>query len=153
MARRLEVLLRETIKNLGRVGDVVSVAPGYANNFLLPSKLAVHATAENKRQMARRAVRMRTAEENRDAEVNAKVATLGELVVTATEKADEKGNLYGSVSATQIAALVTAAGTPVEDKQVRLEAPLKHTGEHAVRVHIFGDHEATITVKVEAAAE
>lgn len=153
MARRLEVLLRETINHLGRVGDVVSVAPGYANNYLLPSKLAVHATAENKRQMARRAVRMRAAEETRSAEVSANVAALGELVVSATEKADEKGNLYGSVSAAQIAALVTAAGTAVEEKQVRLASPLKRTGDHSVLVHIFGDHEATITVHVEAAAE
>lgn len=153
MARRLDVLLRETIKNLGRVGDVVSVAPGYANNYLLPSKLAVHATAENKRQMARRAVRMRAAEETRDAEVSTQVATLAALVVSATEKADEKGNLYGSVSAGQIAALVTAAGTAVEEKQVRLESPLKHTGDHQVLVHIFGEQEATITVRVEAAAE
>ncbi len=153
MTKRIDVLLRETIKDLGRVGDVVTVAPGYANNYLLPSKLAVHATDENKRQMARRTVRMREAEETRDAEVAAKVARLSELVVTATEKADEKGNLYGSVSATQIASLISTAGTPMEEKQVRLDSPLKSTGDHQVRVHVFADQEATVTVRVEAAPE
>lgn len=153
MTKRVDVLLRETIKDLGRVGDVVTVAPGYANNYLLPTKLAVHATSENKRQMARRSTRMREAEEARDAEVQAKVAKLSELVVSASEKADPKGNLYGSVSAGQIAALLKAAGTDIEEKQIRLESPLKQTGEHAVRIHVFGEHEATVTVRVEAIPE
>ena len=151
MPKRIDVLLRETIKDLGRVGDVVSVAPGYANNYLLPSKLAVHASEENKRQMARRSARMRAAEEQRDAEVATKVAALSEITVTTKEKADEKGNLYGSVNAGQIASLISSGGIQVEEKQVRLELPLKHTGEHPVRIHVFGDQEATITVRIEAA--
>ena len=152
MAKRVEVLLREDVKNLGMIGDVVRVASGYARNYLLPYSLATPATEDAKRQIARRAARAAADRALRASEVAAAVAKLSELVVTTAEKADDAGNLYGSVSAGQIATMISAAGTHIEEKQVRLEAPIKKTGEHAVLIHVFGDQEATITVKVDAQA-
>ncbi len=151
MAKRVEVLLREDVKDLGVIGDVVRVAAGYARNYLLPYSLATPATEDAKRQIARRAARAAADRAIRAEEVAAAVAKLSELVVTTTEKADEGGNLYGSVSAGQIATLITEAGTGIDEKQVRLEAPIKKTGEHKVLIHVFGDQEATITVQVDAA--
>ncbi|MDF1837517.1 MAG: 50S ribosomal protein L9, partial [Planctomycetota bacterium] len=127
------------------------VAAGYARNYLLPYSLATPATEDAKRQIARRAARAAADRALRAEEVAAAVAKLSELVVSTSEKADEAGNLYGSVSAGQIATLISAAGQPIEEKQVRLEAPIKKTGEHSVLIHVFGDQEANITVQVNAA--
>ena len=146
--RNVEVLLREDVKDLGVVGDVVTVAPGYARNYLLPFSLGTPATEDAKRQIARRAARAAAERAIRAEEVAAALAKLSELVVTTAEKADEGGNLYGSVSAAQIATLITAAGTGIGEKQVRLEAPIKTTGEHKVLIHVFGDQETTITLQV-----
>ena len=151
MAKRFEVLLKEDVKDLGNVGDVVKVASGYARNFLLPYGKAIQATEDNKRQIARRAARAAAARALKAEEVASAIAKLNELVVTTSERADDKGNLYGSVSAAQIAQLIQASGTPCEEKQVRLESPIKHTGETKVPIHVFGDQNAEITVQVNAA--
>lgn len=148
--RSVEVLLREDVKDLGVIGDVVNVAAGYARNYLLPFSLATPATEDAKRQIARRAARAASERALRAEEVAAALAKLSELVVTTSEKADEAGNLYGSVSAGQIATLISAAGTKIDEKQVRLESPIKKTGEHKVLIHVFGDQETDITVQVDA---
>jgi large subunit ribosomal protein L9 len=154
MAHTTEVLLREHVENLGRCGDVVSVAPGYARNYLLPRRLAIPATADNQRQIVRRATRMAAEEVARLGEITAAVEALSLLTVKTTQRADSGGHLYGSVNAAGVAELVVAAGTKVDEKAVRLaEGPLKTVGEHKVRVHIHGEHFAEITVVVEAEAE
>lgn len=151
MAKTQEVLLREPVAGLGRCGDVVKVRSGYARNFLLPQRLAIAATEDNKRQISRRAARYAAEEAEMLAKVEATVVALSELVVKTQEKADEGGHLYGSVNAIAVAALVTAAGHEIEERQVRLEHPLKAVGEHKVEVHVHGDQKAEITVVVEAA--
>jgi large subunit ribosomal protein L9 len=152
MARNVEVLLRESVANIGKVGDIVKVSPGYARNFLLPRKLAVEANEDNKRVMARRRARLDAEEAARAADFAARVAALQGVSVKTTERADEGGHLYGSVNAGQIAELLAKQGRKVEEKDVRLEAPIKSVGVHAVRIHVHGDMEATIEVVVEAAA-
>lgn len=146
----MEVLLREHVRHLGRCGDVVRVAPGYARNYLLPRGLAAAATEDNKRQIARRAARLALEEAERAEEVAAAVAALSELIVTAHERADENGHLYGSVPATAIAEMCTAAGTELDVKRVHLDAPIKTVGEHKVPVHVHGESYAEITVIVQA---
>ena len=146
----MEVLLREHVRHLGRCGDVVRVAPGYARNYLLPRGLAAAATEDNKRQIARRAARLALEEAEQAEEVAAAVAALSELIVTAHERADENGHLYGSVAATAIAEMCTAAGTELDVKRVHLDAPIKTVGEHKVSVHVHGESYAEITVMVQA---
>lgn len=150
--RSMEVLLREHVKDLGVCGDVVRVAPGYARNYLLPQRLAVPATEDNRRQMKRRAARMALELAARAEEISGAVEALSKLSVKTVQRADEQGHLYGSVTAALVAELCAAAGMPVDEKDVRLETHIKTVGEHAVQVHVHGEHQATITVIVEAEA-
>lgn len=150
MTKNVEVLLREHVRDLGRCGDVVHVAPGYARNYLLPRRLAVPATDDNRRAMARRATRLAADEAERAQEIKSAVERLSELTVTTAERADEAGHLYGSVNAASVAELCRAVGTDIDDKRVHLALPIKTLGEHKVQVHVHGEHYAEITVVVQA---
>lgn len=150
--KNVEVLLRENLKDLGRCGDVVKVSPGYARNFLLPRRIAVEANDDNKRAMARRRVKLDAEEAIRTAEIDARVAALGTIEVTTTGKADESGHLYGSVNAARVVELLKAAGHGFEERAVRLDAPIKTVGTHAIKLHVHGDRYAEIKLVVEAEA-
>lgn len=150
MSNKVEVLLRNNIKTLGRCGDVVRVTAGYARNFLLPHNLAIAANEENKKAMVRRRAILDAEEAVRDAEVQARVASLDGIMVATKVKADENGHLYGSVNAATIVALLERAGHRYEEKAVRIDAPIKTTGTHAVKVHVHGDRFAEVKVVVEA---
>ena len=124
--RNLDVLLRDHVKDLGRCGDVVSVAPGYARNYLLPKRLAVAATADNRRAMERRATRLAAEEAERADEIASAVERLSQLSVTTVQRADENGHLYGSVNAAAVAELCSAGGTPLDEKRVHLFHAMVH---------------------------
>jgi large subunit ribosomal protein L9 len=149
--KNVKVLLRDDVRDLGGVGEVVSVRPGYARNYLFPHRLAVEATAENVKMLERRRVRLVAEAEAREAEISLKIEELGQLKLKTTEKADETGTLYGSVGAARIAELLTEAGHPTEERDVRLDEPIKYLGTHEVPVHIFGEHYAGIQVEVGSA--
>lgn len=148
MSTHIEVLLRDDVTALGECGDVVRVRTGYARNYLLPRGLATEATDDNKKLMARRRKKLDAVKAIKAAETDAFVARLSAVVVTTTERADDAGHLFGSVNAAGLAALLTAAGHPVDEKNVRLDAPIKNVGEHKVKVHVHGDRHAEITVNV-----
>jgi large subunit ribosomal protein L9 len=150
--KNVEVLLRENIKTLGKCGDVVRVKPGFARNYLMPRKLAVEANEDNKRAMARRRKVLDAEEAKRDAEVEARVATLAGVALKSTVRADEHGHLYGSVNAASIVALLAAAGHSFEERAVRLENPIKEVGTYTVRIHVHGDRFAEVQLVVEAEA-
>ena len=152
MKTRVEVLLREHVENLGKCGDVVQVAPGYARNYLLPRKLAIQATDDNKRAMLRRRARLDAEEAKKAQETLARVETLSTVVLRTKGKADEAGHLFGSVNAARISELLASAGHAVVEEDVRLPAPLKTVGTHAVRIHVHGETFAEIQVEVEAEA-
>jgi len=147
-----KVLLRDNVANLGKVGDVVNVAAGYARNFLYPRGLAIIASPDNVKVMARKRARQDAVEAQRMAEYQVVAARIQGVRVEIDAKADETGSLYGSVSAAQIVAKLAASGHTIEERQVRLEHPLKSVGEHAVPVHVHGDLDVTITVVVVAQA-
>ena len=150
--KNVEILLRDNVTDLGKVGDVVRVRPGYARNFLLPMGLAIHATPENVKLMARRRVRQDAEDAARDAELNAVAEKIAGAHVKTAAKADESGSLYGSVGAAQIAELLTTAGFPTDERSVHLEAPLKNLGDHSVSIHVHGDRNVDVTVSIEAEA-
>ena len=150
--RDTEVLLREHVKNLGRCGDVVRVKPGYARNYLLPHRLAVTANDDNKKMVERRRVRLEAEEAATAADVAKRVEALAGLALTTAEKADDNGHLYGSVTAVRVAELLTAAGQAFEERDVRLEKPLKAVGSHEIEIHVHGDSSATITLEITAEA-
>jgi large subunit ribosomal protein L9 len=148
--KNVEVLLRENVDSLGRCGDVVRVRPGYARNFLLPRKLAVVATEDNKRLMARRRVLLDAEDAARSQELEARIAALATVALRTSQKADENGRLYGSVSAGTIVDLLRIAGFEFEEADVRLAAPIKDVGNHTIRVHVHADRFADIGLAVSA---
>ena len=150
--RDTEVLLREHVKDLGRCGDIVTVAAGFARNYLLPRRLAVQATEENKRVMERRRVRLEAEEVALIADITQRKEALSRVVIKTTEKADDHGHLYGSVGGARIAELLSGMGFPCSEGQVRIDKALKAVGEHQVEIHIHGDHSAVLTVEITAEA-
>jgi len=150
--KTMEVLLRENLEPLGRCGDVVKVKAGYARNYLFPQRLAIEATPDSKKAMQRRRLRLDAAEAEHAAEIETRVLVMQAVKLETTERADEAGHLYGSVSSARIAELLVAQGKSVEEKDVRLDAPIKAVGTHAVRVHVHGERYAEITVEVKAGA-
>jgi large subunit ribosomal protein L9 len=150
MAKQIELLLREHVENLGRCGEIVSVRAGYASNFLLPKKLGVFATTENRRVIARRAARIDAEEEVQREALAGTAEAINNLTVTTLQKADYGGHLYGSVNAAQVVELCSAAGVGVEEGKVRLPQPIKEVGTHEVPIHLFAGLVATVTVVVES---
>jgi len=150
--KNVKVLLRENVDPLGKIGEVVRVRPGYARNYLIPRRLAADATPENVRLMERRRVRFEAEEKEREAEITARMEALGKITLSVVEKADATGSLYGSVGAATIARLLARAGVPTDEKDVRLEEPIKSVGTHEVPIHVYGEHYAGIQIVVEAEA-
>lgn len=152
MSKNIEVLLRDHVQSLGECGDVVRVRTGYARNYLMPLGLATQATPENKKLMERRRVKLDAVAAVKTAEMDAWISELGGVTLTTAERADDEGHLFGSVNAASIVALLAAAGHTVEERNVRLDAPLKTVGEHKVKLHVHGDRFAEIVVNVTKAS-
>ena len=146
----MEVILREHVDNLGRRGDVVKVAEGYARNYLLPRKLALAVTEANKRQIERerRVAEIKDAEEKQQADAIAE--RLAGTEVEIARRVGENDTLYGSVTSADIAHALEAKGFSVEKRRVTLPEPLKSLGEFTVPVRIHRDVVAQVRVKVVA---
>ncbi len=144
----MEVILREHVDNLGKRGEVVKVAAGYARNYLLPRKLALAVTEVNKRQIERE----RSAAEARDVEEKAQADALGQRVSQAeieiARRVGENNTLYGSVTTADIAEALAAKGFDVEKRKIQLHEPLKALGEFTVPVKIHREVVAQVKVKV-----
>jgi large subunit ribosomal protein L9 len=144
----MEVILKEDVVNLGLRGEVVKVADGYARNYLLPRKLAMQATANNKaviEQMKSSAAR-RSAVEKASAEEW--VAKLDPVVLSFTRKVGEHGHLFGSVTSADIAAELGAKGFEVDRRKIQLGEPLKNVGEFTVPIRLHREVTARVRVKV-----
>ena len=144
----MDVILREHIDNLGRRGDIVKVAPGYARNFLLPRKLALAVTEANKRQIERekKVAEVREAEERTQAEAMAQRMAQAEIEIA--RRVGEHDTLYGSVTSADVAHALEAKGFEVEKRRIQLPEPLKALGEFTVPVRIHRDVTAQVKVKV-----
>jgi large subunit ribosomal protein L9 len=147
----IEVILKEHVEHLGRRGEVVKVADGYARNFLLPRKLALAVTAENKRQIARE----KTKAEARDAEemtqAQALQTRLEAVEVVIARRVGEHDTLYGSVTTSDVAEALAAKSLTVDRRKIQLAEPLKTLGEHLVPVKLHRDVVASVKVRIEAA--
>jgi len=144
----MEVILREDIERLGSRGDVVKVAAGYARNFLLPKKLAVAATASNKKivEQERQAHLRKEAKLKTEAEDLSKL--LGGVSVTIAQKAGENDQLFGSVTAKDVAEALEKQNFTIDRRKILLEEPIKQLGEHKVPVRLHRDVTTEITVNV-----
>lgn len=144
----MEVLLKRNIENLGRIGDVVTVRPGYARNYLLPLGYCVPVTRANLQQIEKERAKAMAEEAARVADLKSIAQKLGQTSVTIEGRANERGHLFGSVNAAQIAAALAEKGFSVEEKHVRLEQPLKEIGVFDVPVHLHSGVTATVKVWV-----
>jgi large subunit ribosomal protein L9 len=147
----IEVILKEHIENLGRRGEIVKVADGYARNFLLPRKLALRVTEENKRQIERERAKAEAREAVEIKDAQALAARLQAADVSIARRVGEHDTLYGSVTTADIADALTALGITVDRRKIQLPDPLKALGEHAVPIKLHRELTVPVTVKVIAA--
>lgn len=145
----MKIVLRDDVENLGRKGDVVDVADGYARNFLVPRGLAMKAT-KGVVQQAESMRRSRAAREVRDREAaQAAAATIAGARLEIPARAGEGGKLFGSVTAADVAeALSAQRSVEVDRRKVGLAEPIKEIGETEVEVRLHSDVSATVTVVV-----
>jgi large subunit ribosomal protein L9 len=144
----MEVILREHVPNLGRVGEIVKVKDGYARNYLIPQGLAYVATAGNKRRIESEAKHhaIRLAEQKADAEGVA--ARLADIELHFTAKAGEGDKLFGSITTGDIAAQLKERGFPVDRRLIELREPIKMIGAYPVSIRLHPDVRAEIRVWV-----
>jgi large subunit ribosomal protein L9 len=147
----MEVILRQHVDNLGKRGEIVKVADGYARNYLLPRKLALPATAGNKQHVARerKILEAREAEERGQAEAVA--ARLALVPVTIARRVGETEQLYGSVTAADIAEFLKTKGFDIDRRKLILPEPIKNIGEHEVPLKLH--REVTVPLKVHVVKE
>ena len=146
----MEVILREHVEHLGKRGDIVKVASGYARNFLLPRKLALAVTEANKRQIERERASAE-ARESQEREQAQGIATRMEQVeVVIARRAGEGDALYGSVTSADIAESLAAQGFEVDKRKIQLAEPIRTVGETSVPVKLHREVIAHVKVKVAA---
>lgn len=145
----MKLILKRDVENLGGAGDIVDVADGYGNNYLLPRGLAMRAT----RGAVKDAEAIRGARRKREAQNRAQAEGQRELLesrpLRIAEKARDDGTLYGSVSSRDVvAALRDQLGVTIDRRRVRIQPPFKHVGSYEVEVPIRDEVTATVSVEV-----
>ncbi len=149
----MEVILLERIEGLGQMGDEVSVKPGFARNFLLPQKKALRATEQNKSRFQTERVQLEAENLKRREEAEAVGGKMNGHSIILVRQAGDAGQLYGSVTASDIAKAVVEAGFTIEKSQVVLNAPIKALGIYSVRVSLHPEVVVTVTANVARTAE
>jgi len=149
----MEIILLERVENLGAIGDVVRVRDGYARNFLLPNQKALRATEANKKkfEVQRAEIEARNAAARAVAEQN--VSGIDGKIYALIRQAGEAGQLYGSVSARDVADVIAAEGADIPRSAIVLDKPIKNIGLHPVKVRLHAEVTATITVNVARSAD
>lgn len=144
----MEIILLERIEKLGSMGDVVTVKPGFARNYLLPQKKALRATKENLAKFEQQRVQLEADNRERREEAQTVADRLDGLAFVVIRQASEGGQLYGSVSARDIAEAIGEAGFKIGRRQIQLDAPIKSLGLHGVRVSLHPEVSASVTLNV-----
>ena len=149
----VDLILLERVEKLGQMGQLVKVKPGFARNYLLPQKKALRATKENLAYFESQRAQLEANNLHRKSEATEIGGKLEGLSVVVVRQAGESGQLYGSVSAKDIAEPVSEAGFTIEKRQVVLERPIKSLGLHSVRVVLHPEVSVAITANVAQSAE
>jgi large subunit ribosomal protein L9 len=144
----MQVILREDIDKLGKIGDLVKVADGYARNFLVPGKKAIEATPKNVHAMdhAKKMVSDRLRKLKKEAAAEAD--TIKALSLTIKAKTGEEGKLFGSVTSMDIAEAAKAQGVVIDKRKLVLEEPIKRLGDYTITVKLHADITADFKVSV-----
>jgi len=147
----MKLILKENIEQLGQIGDIVKVAPGYARNYLLPKGFAIEATDRNAKALEH-AKRQLAYKKNKNLEAAKNlIAKLEALTIQLSHQAGEEGKLFGSVTNMEIAAFLKNNGFEIDRKKIVLAEPIKQLGEYNVPVKIHPEIAATLKVTVVAA--
>jgi large subunit ribosomal protein L9 len=145
----MEVILRQTIENVGNPGDIVKVSNGYARNYLLPHGLAYQATPGNRKRIAAEKARLEAAENERRQSARTLADRLEQVSLTFSARVGEEEKLFGSVTAADIVQQLHAQGFPeIEKRQVDLHEPIKALGVYKVPIRLHADVKPEIKVWV-----
>jgi large subunit ribosomal protein L9 len=149
----MEVILRETIDNLGRAGQVVKVADGYARNYLLPRKLAYPATEGNRKviEFERQSLLRKESKQKEDAEKLQQM--LEKVEITIRRKVGEQNMLYGSVTNADVADELEKKGFQIEKRKIHMDDHIKEIGEYSIPIRLFKDVTAHVKLTVSQEAE
>jgi large subunit ribosomal protein L9 len=146
----MEVILREHVDNVGRRGEVVKVADGFARNYLLPRKLALPVTPGNLKHVERERAKFDAHESEERQAAQAVASRLVGVTVLITRKVGETEALYGSVTSADIAESLAAQALEIDKRTIQLQEPIKRLGEYEVLIKLHRDVMAPIKVKVVA---
>ncbi|TQV80685.1 50S ribosomal protein L9 [Denitrobaculum tricleocarpae] len=149
----MDIILLERVEKLGQMGEVVSVKPGFARNYLLPQKKALRATKSNLEQFETQRVQLEAENLERKSEAEKVAEKIDGLKVIIIRQAGESGQLYGSVSNRDIAEAVAEAGFTIDRKQVTMTAVIKTLGMHNVKVVLHPEVSVEVTANVARSAE
>ena len=153
MSAKTKVLLSESVRHVGRVGDVVEVSPGYARNFLLPKGLAVEPTKGNLKKVEVRKQEIERQEKELRAKQEQIIKQLSSVEVTLERRANEQGHLFGSVGANDIAHALQQQGYAVEASDINLSTKLDQIEKYTVEVKFADDLSTDIKVWVSPDSE
>ena len=148
----MEVILLESIANLGELGDKVTVKSGYGRNFLIPQRKAAPATADNIREFEARRAELEKAAADKLAEAETRAAKIEQMTITITTKAGEEGKLFGSVTVRDISDAAEAQGMALEKSEIKMpEGPIRELGEYEIDIQLHSD--VTVPLKLTVVAE
>jgi len=144
----MKVILKENVKNLGKMGETVNVADGYATNYLIPRQLAVEAITKNikalehqKKAVQEKAKKVKTSAEDLSSRISS-------LDISLTAKAGEEEKLFGSITSMDIADALKKQGIEIDRKKILLEEPIKRLGSYTIGIKIHPDVISQLTIKV-----
>lgn len=144
----MQIILKERLENLGDAGEVVSVKPGYARNFLIPKGLAYAATAANVNRLERERSRIQKEAAATLEEARTRAAALEDVSVSFTARAGDEGRLFGSITSGDIADKLTEQGVEIDRRQIQLDEPIKALGVFSVPIRLHADVRPEIKVWV-----
>jgi large subunit ribosomal protein L9 len=146
----VEVILRDHVENIGKRGEVVKVADGYARNYLLPRKLALPATPGNLKQIERERVKLDATEAEEKTGAEAIAARMDGIQVVISRRVGESEVLYGSVTTADIAEALEKQGFGTDKRKIALREPIKKLGEYTVPIKLHREVIVSMPVKVVA---
>ncbi|MDO4576000.1 MAG: 50S ribosomal protein L9 [Planctomycetia bacterium] len=144
----IQLLLIQSVDNLGKQGDVVEVKPGFANNYLIPQGLATIASEHHKRMVEKHKARLAEIHKQKTAAMQALAEQLRSVSLSIEANANDTGHLYGSIGAAEIVAALKNLGHHLAEDQVRLEGPLRELGLYTVKVHLANEIDSELHVWV-----
>jgi large subunit ribosomal protein L9 len=148
MAQNVQVILARDVPNLGRLGELVSVRPGYARNFLVPQRLALPASSSRVSQFEHQKKLVEHKRRLLRAESEKKAKAMGDVVVTLTAKVGEQNKLFGSITGRDISRALASIGHDIHHKDIKLEEPIRSIGSYSLDVRLEGDVDAKIKVVI-----